>query len=189
VNEDDLLRRDIGRERERQRVQFNSAEGGDHGPRFGAFVVSSAAFRRGEDATDTEQRERVLDEHVEWGDGSDGDKVESFAERRVAASVLDAGVDHLNFIEREFAGGGFEELAAATLRSDQDELERWFNDAHGKSGEAAARSDVGDAGWLALGEVSRCAQRYKQCERLAEESMGDCGGLGDGGEAGSLVAI
>lgn len=92
-------------------------------------------------------------------------------------------------VEGEFASGGLEEVAAASLALDQDELERGLGDAHREPGEAAAGADIGDAGELAHGQEPGCAEGDEEGERFAEEAAGDRGGLGDGGECGAIVPL
>lgn len=80
-----------------------------------------------------------------------------------------------------------EEVTAAALGFDEDELEGWIGDADGESGEAAAGADVGDAGGRALGQEAGVAEGGEEGERFAEEPVGDGGGFGDGGEASAVV--
>jgi len=111
------------------------------------------------------------------------------AKRRVAPGVLGTRVDHLDVVEVEFAGEGFEEFAATALSLDQGDVERGVRDGDRDAREAAAGADIGDVRGLALGGQVCCTEGDEQGERFAEEAPGDGGGFGDRGETGSFVPI
>lgn len=60
-----MLGRNVGWERERERIEFDAAEGSDGCAGLGTFSIGAAALGGGEDAADSEQGEGVLDEDVE----------------------------------------------------------------------------------------------------------------------------
>ena len=131
----------------------------------GDFGRSSGALGRGENTTNLEEGQGVLDEDGEGRDGAGDRYVVGAAVGRVAAPILGAAFEHVQVVDAQLNADAAEELAAFLIRFEEGHREGGKSDTQGNARQSSTAADVDD---------SRARGRVHDASVAEGAAEGDC---------------
>ncbi len=187
-NQQYALGRRVGRERQRERRERLAFECADGRTRGLELLLRAAPFRRREQGSRRQERQRVLEEHGKWRDRPGHREVEAPAQVGIVPGVLGPRTHDSHVLHAERRAGLPQEGTPPPVRFDERESNLRVGDSHRDSWEARSASNIDDPRGASRRKEFRLAERREQRERFAQVAARDPEGVAHGGEPGARGA-